>query len=97
MNNVIFNHLNNKIWLGGLLLSGLSFFAGCSVGPDYKPPEMEMPQKWTYSSTNAFSTVSDVNNAGWWKIFDDDDLDYLIQRAVENNRDVKSAFYAVEA
>jgi multidrug efflux system outer membrane protein len=97
MNNVIFNHLNNKIWLGGLLLSGLSFFAGCSVGPDYKPPEMEMPQKWTYSSTNAFSTVSDVNNAGWWKIFDDDDLDYLIQRAVENNRDVKSALYAVEA
>ena len=97
MNNLIFNHLNNKTRLGGLLLSCLIFFAGCTVGPNYKPPEMDMPQEWQYISENVFSTVPDANYVGWWKIFADEGLDNLIRRALENNRDIKAAFYRIEA
>jgi multidrug efflux system outer membrane protein len=91
------NHLNNRTCLVGLLLSGLACVVGCKVGPNYKPPEMEMPTEWIHGSANAYSVIPDANNAGWWKIFADEDLDKLIRRAVENNRNVEAAFHRVEA
>jgi len=89
--------VNNGIPSGTLLLLGaVCFITGCAVGPDYTPPEMEMPQQWPQESE--FSTVTDRNaNEGWWKIFADGQLDKLIERAVQNNRDVRAAVYRVEA
>jgi multidrug efflux system outer membrane protein len=80
------------LWSGVVCL-----VAGCTVGPNYKPPEVEMPEGWTYSSPDVFSTVPDANNVGWWKVFNDEELDGLVRRAIRNNRNVKAAFYAVEA
>jgi outer membrane protein, multidrug efflux system len=92
------SRFNHKIRASGVLLLGvICFVAGCTVGPKYKPPEMKMPQKWSHGSANVFSTVPDANNAGWWKIFGDADLNGLIQRATQNNRNVEAAFYRVEA
>jgi multidrug efflux system outer membrane protein len=71
--------------------------SGCTVGPNYKPPEMEMPKEWLHSPSDIFTTVSEANNAGWWKIFDDNDLEELIQEAIVNNHDVVTAFYQIEA
>ncbi len=91
-------HLKIIIRVRRWLWSGVvCLVAGCTVGPNYKPPEMEMPEEWTYSSPNVFSTVPDANNVGWWKIFNDEELDGLVRRAIQNNRNVKAAFYAVEA
>ena len=97
--NVPFMNCSNKnIHLNNLLLASvICFVTGCVVGPKYEPPEMKMPREWTYSSANVFSIVPDANNAGWWKIFADEDLDDLVLRAVQNNRDIKAAFYRVEA
>jgi multidrug efflux system outer membrane protein len=93
----ILNHPNNKIWLSGLLLLSVQYFVtGCTVGPNYRPPIMEMPQQWPHSSADPFSTVPDANYAAWWKIFTDEDLDNLIRRAIENNRDIEAAFYRIE-
>jgi multidrug efflux system outer membrane protein len=98
MNNTILNHSDNRIRVIGLLLVDVIFlFTGCTVGPNYKPPEMEMPQEWQHSLANVFSTVPDVNNEGWWKIFADEDLDDLVRRATQSNRDIKAAFDRVEA
>ena len=72
-------------------------FTGCTVGPNYKRPEMEMPQEWLHSSGDHFTTVPEANNVGWWKIFDDEDLDSLIQQAIANNNNVITAFYKIEA
>jgi len=79
------------------LVDLIFFITGCTVGPNYKPPQMEMPQEWQHSSEDVFSTVSDANNAGWWEIFADEDLDELVRQATGNNRDIKAAFYRVEA
>ena len=91
------SNVNRGIRSGSLLLLGAVFFiTGCAVGPDYTPPEMEMPQQWPEDSE--FSTVTDQNsNEGWWKIFADEELDKLVEQAVQNNRDVKAAVYRVEA
>jgi multidrug efflux system outer membrane protein len=83
--------------LGGLFLSGLACVFGCKVGPNYKPPEMEMPKEWLYSSADHFTTVPEANNVGWWKIFNEEDLNGLIQQAIVNNNSVMTAFYQIEA
>jgi multidrug efflux system outer membrane protein len=91
------NHPNNKNWLGLLLLCSLACIAGCKVGPNYEPPETKMPAEWMHGSANVYSVMPHANNAGWWKIFSDEDLDMLIRRAVENNRNVEAAFHRVES
>lgn len=92
------NHPNNRIWLSTLLLLSVQYFVtGCTVGPNYKLPKMQMPEQWPHRSADTFSTVPDVNYVGWWKIFDDEELDSLIQRAIQNNHDVITAFYQIEA
>ena len=90
---------SGRIWVSVLLLSGSVFLVtGCTVGPDYKPPEMKMPEQWSApQGAGAFSTVPDANNEGWSKLFADEDLENLVQRATRNNRDVSAAFYRVEA
>jgi multidrug efflux system outer membrane protein len=98
MNNTILNHSYNRTCVIGTLLVDVIFLVtGCTVGPNYKPPEMEMPQEWQHSSEDVFSTVPDAYNMGWWKIFADEELDELVRRATQNNRDIKAAFYRVEA
>jgi multidrug efflux system outer membrane protein len=98
MNNTTLKHSYNKTCvIGALLVDVIFLVTGCTVGPNYKPPQMEMPQEWQHSSEEVFSTVSDANNAEWWKIFADEDLDKLVRQATGNNRDIKAAFYRVEA
>jgi NodT family efflux transporter outer membrane factor (OMF) lipoprotein len=76
--------------LGGshlLLLFLLPFFiGGCTslpaVGPDYERPELpDVPQ----AQTNR----ADV--AAWWNQFDDPTLTELVERALENNHDLRLA------
>jgi NodT family efflux transporter outer membrane factor (OMF) lipoprotein len=63
------------------------FFGGCvSVGPDYEEPEQ--PAIGTATS-NSLSTVE------WWKQFNDPALDHLVTEALQNNKDLKSAFARV--
>lgn len=94
----VFIYFNNKAQRLVIALPGVIFFiVGCTVGPDYESPEMSMPQKWEYGSVKVFSTVPDANNEGWWKVFDDNDLDNLVVQAIRNNRNVIAAFYRIEA
>lgn len=90
---------SSRSWVSLPFLSALiCLAAGCTVGPDYKPPEMKMPEQWSApQGAGAFETVPDANNEGWWKVFADPNLDSLVQRATRNNRDVSAAFYRVEA
>ncbi|MCS7089861.1 MAG: efflux transporter outer membrane subunit [Limisphaera sp.] len=62
---------------------------GCTVGPDYQPPNMSLPKAYAHASDPAFTTNSvDVR---WWHHFHDPTLEALIHEAVENNRDLRVA------
>jgi NodT family efflux transporter outer membrane factor (OMF) lipoprotein len=63
--------------------------SGCMVGPDFKPPELAMPQHWTNPVPEAGNT--DPEFAQWWKIFDDQTLNWLIDKAISDNLDLKLA------
>ncbi len=73
-------------WLG-ILLSLL--IAGCTVGPDYRRPETPVPRTWAEDSNGL--TAEPVNTAHWWTLFDDAQLDSLVDRAVHSNQDLQLA------
>jgi multidrug efflux system outer membrane protein len=73
---------------GGLLL--LVGIVGCTVGPNYRMPDVHMPATWSEVSHNGVTTQPhDI--AQWWKTFHDPGLDSLIERAVQSNLDLRLA------
>ena len=73
------------------LLATLTF-AGCTVGPDYRRPHVDMPPNWVSPTAEAPIASSQpsvavvqapVDLARWWTTFQDPVLESLIQRALE--------------
>jgi multidrug efflux system outer membrane protein len=62
---------------------------GCLVGPDYKPYDMETPEKWSY--VQQYLTDTEPNFVGWWKQFEDPMLVSLVERAMKSNLNLKTA------
>ena len=70
--------------------------AGCKVGPDFIPPQSNVPPLFIHTGDEGFGGPSVLNaakplDADWWKLFGDPALDALIQRAAAGNLDVKLA------
>ncbi len=59
--------------------------AGCTVGPDYRAPEMAVPPGFSAGQTPAAATSE------WWKGFEDPTLDSLVARALAGNLDIRQA------
>lgn len=78
-----------KILLATLVVCLLT---ACAVGPDYEKPEIEPPDTYRFSDTEA----ADVVNTQWWKQFDDSALNELIDEALRANLDVRTAAARVE-
>jgi len=75
-----------------VLIMALTTVTGCTVGPDYVKPVLDVPDDWRYSIEDASGTV----NSQWWEQFDDPVLDALINEALINNKDVRIAAARVE-
>ena len=67
--------------LGALVLSA------CAAGPDYAPPRTPEPE--AYSRDAALAPDQSEAEGGWWTGFGADGLDALVERALENNLDVR--------
>lgn len=68
------------VWLGG-----------CTLGPDYKRPDLDVPAAWRVDER----TAADLANTDWWQGFGDPDLDRLIQAAIAANKDLMFATWRV--
>jgi outer membrane protein TolC len=70
----------------GLALAAV-LFAGCgAVGPDYKPPEVTVPETWRETEkTVPFLVPRNTQIRAWWTVFDDPMLDRLIREAGQGN------------
>jgi outer membrane protein, multidrug efflux system len=85
----------------GKLLPGLTVFClitltGCAVGPDYRPPETQVPAAWDGQNvvTPALpskTTTGLVTLVDWWTAFNDPALSSLVETAVRANLDVRLA------
>jgi NodT family efflux transporter outer membrane factor (OMF) lipoprotein len=73
-----------------------ALLAGCTLGPDYKTPDIEMPQAFSAGVSAAPATAKRSNNSvvpleHWWRALGDPELDSLVARAVAGNLDIKIA------
>jgi multidrug efflux system outer membrane protein len=65
--------------------------SGCKVGPDYKPPETNVPAGWTGQAELKNVSSNETILIQWWAEFKDPNLTSLIERAIKSNLDVKLA------
>lgn len=64
---------------------------GCAMGPDYERPDTSELESFR-ATTSGGESLADVN---WWELYQDPVLRGLIGRALENNRDARSAMLAI--
>lgn len=77
-----------SVWLLALVT------AGCTVGPDYVPPETKAPDQWTEARTpGLIGTGPEAARQldRWWTGFNDATLDRLVGMAITDNLDLKIA------
>lgn len=64
--------------------------AGCTtVGPDYRQPDIAVPESYRESTSEA--AAADEDFANWWRSFGDPRLTSLVERALAQNLDIEAA------
>ena len=74
-----------------LLLSMLAV-GGCTLGPDYERPELETPASYIQPIDEGESFA----NTPWWELFDDPQLQVLVETALAENQDLGIAIARIE-
>ena len=69
-----------------------STVAGCTVGPDYRRPDISAPVAWRVAENE----VAEISNVAWWDQFDDPALSHLVTTALANNLDLAVAAARVD-
>ena len=67
--------------------SALLVTGGCAVGPKYQRPEIPVPSAYRGATTDA-PTAASLGDTQWWTLFQDQELQSLIRKAVAQNLDV---------
>ncbi len=85
---------NLSIWLAWPLC--LTLMTGCAVGPDFKPPEADVPAAWVGVDSPPTAAVSatigtPLECTQWWNSFHDPQLVSLVERAIAANLDLRQA------
>lgn len=70
--------------------SALLLLGGCTVGPNYQEPELEMPDAWENAAAADVDTIGPVIEQ-WWTALGDTILDSLIAEARQSNLDLAMA------
>lgn len=63
--------------------------AACTVGPNYKRPDTNLPA--TYRGPAAAADAASLGDEKWWNVFQDQELQKLIRTGLQNNYDVRIA------
>jgi len=68
------------------------FLAGCAVGPNYKRPQVAVPDVYRGLSPDADKTsTASLGDEKWWTLFQDEQLQSLVRTALADNYDVRIA------
>jgi len=69
---------------------------GCMVGPNYRPPETVTPAHYGEAVPDQ-ATLPGGRIDGWWRVYQDPELDRLVDDALASNLDVKTAAARIAA
>jgi len=71
--------------------------AGCvSVGPDYEPPELPVPESWR-NAPEAAEAAPAATAGAWWTVFGDATLDGIVARVHRNNQSLAAAVATMDS
>ena len=75
------------------LLPIMLLSAGCAVGPNYKRPSVSVPDTYRGATPQeaAQPAAESLGDQKWWELFQDKQLQELIQTALRQNYDVRIA------
>jgi NodT family efflux transporter outer membrane factor (OMF) lipoprotein len=80
-----------------LLTITTTALAACTVGPDFMPPQPEVPPAWSQEGA-AGITDEPADLVAWWTVFDDPVLDDLVTTAIARNNTLEiTALRVLEA
>jgi len=70
-----------------------AFLSGCTVGPNYKRPNTDVPTSYRTLEAPAAPSVAtqSLGDQKWWEVFQDAQLQQLIRTALQQNYDVRIA------
>jgi multidrug efflux system outer membrane protein len=81
--------------------AGLAFFAvllaGCTVGPNYKRPAVDVPATFRAPQPLPPAEAASLADLKWFEVFKDDKLQDLIRKALVANYDLRDAVTRVDA
>jgi multidrug efflux system outer membrane protein len=77
-------------WRQPALFFLMFMFAGCTVGPNYRPPLSPTPAQWGAASEEGIA-AGPMEIVHWWNLFGDTQLQSLVERAMSANKDLKMA------
>jgi len=86
---IISSCLHRVVYLGLMLC--LAVMTGCAVGPDFQPPQVQVPDAWYGPTTMPSKESAERDIAEWWKVFQYPTLTSLVERAIEDNLDLELA------
>ena len=70
----------------------IAIFSGCTMGPDYVKPKMEVASSFKeQEGWKVAQPKDDVSRDQWWSIFHDSVLDSLISQVAVSNQNILSA------
>jgi multidrug efflux system outer membrane protein len=72
---------------------------GCALGPNYHRPALDVPGKYREGAPSAESEPMDaasMGDSGWWQVYSDPNLQALLDTALKNNFDVKTALARID-
>jgi len=75
------------------LLAVSLFGSGCTVGPNYKKPKVEVPRNYRGVPEEQAGKMdaASLGDQKWWEVFQDEQLRSLIRTALQQNYDVRIA------
>ena len=83
-----------------ILIAMTLVLPGCLLGPDYHQPHVTAPENWNGMALEGHTAqlpIADHNTpeTTWWHSFANEELNGLIDRALEQNHDIRKAEYRV--
>jgi len=74
------------------------FLTGCTLGPNFKKPQVETPVEYRDTDSLIIDTlrVDTLTNLKWWELFGEPVLDSLVKYALQNNKDLLIAASRIE-
>jgi outer membrane protein, multidrug efflux system len=74
-----------------------ALLGGCAVGPDYHRPAADVPPAWQPAAPWHEALPSDTALKGnWWELFQDPDLNPLVEQALTSNQNLRVAAARLE-